>query len=240
MEDVYIIILSIFILMLLVLLTSFILKKLVLDVNNEAKKKYLLNILKYDEETKDSKEKENPSKVNNCLTNNVNSETEEGKIYISDVQYKKEGILKEAKKIESRFNLDNETIIKHFLEYRLTKEDIDTYQDLVNTYDILRKLKPNTLVKSVNKEVIFKKVPKRVSNILEPLYCTSTSLNILKVLDTIEEEIRKYDPSIYVYAGNNLKDYKYLNERIITKCDSNIYRGVKIYYHNQMYDYSIE
>ena len=47
MEDVYIIILSIFILMLLVLLTSFILKKLVIDVNNEAKKKYLLNILKY-------------------------------------------------------------------------------------------------------------------------------------------------------------------------------------------------
>ena len=121
MEDVYIIILSIFILMLLVLLTSFILKKLVLDVNNEAKKKYLLNISKYNEEIKDIKEKENPSKVNNCLTNNVNSETEEGKIYISDVQYKKEGILKEAKKIESRFNLDNETIIKHFLEYRLTK-----------------------------------------------------------------------------------------------------------------------
>lgn len=239
MEDVYIIILSIFILMLLVLLTSFILKKLVLDVNNEAKKKYLLNILKYNEEVKETTEDKKDNSLPKVLNDNKIF-NDDGKIYISDVQYKKEGILKQAKKIESRFNLDNETIIKYFLEYYLGTEDYNTYLDLVNTYTILKKLKPNTLVKRVNKEVIFKKVPKRVSNILEPLYCTSTSLNILKVLDTIEEEIRKYDPSIYVYAGNNLKDYKYLNERIITKCDSNIYRGVKIYYHNQMYDYSIE
>lgn len=239
MEDVYIIILSIFILMLLVLLTSFILKKLVIDVNNEAKKKYLLNILKYNEEIKEISEDKKDNSLPKVLNDNKIF-NDDAKIYISDVQYKKEGILKQAKKIESRFNLDNETIIKYFLEYYLGTEDYNTYLDLVNTYTVLKKLKPNTLVKSVNKEVIFKKVPKRVSNILEPLYCTSNSLNILKVLDTIEEEIRKYDPSIYVYAGNNLKDYKYLNERIITKCDSNIYRGVKIYYHNQMYDYSIE
>lgn len=239
MEDVYIIILSIFILMLLVLLTSFILKKLVIDVNNEAKKKYLLNILKYNEEIKEISEDKKDNSLPKVLNDNKIF-NDDAKIYISDVQYKKEGILKQAKKIESRFNLDNETIIKYFLEYYLGTEDYNTYLDLVNTYTVLKKLKPNTLVKSVNKEVIFKKVPKRVSNILEPLYCTSNSLSILKVLDTIEEEIRKYDPSIYVYAGNNLKDYKYLNERIITKCDSNIYRGVKIYYHNQMYDYSIE
>ena len=216
-----------------------ILKKLVIDVNNEAKKKYLLNILKYNEEIKEIPEDKKDNSLPKVLNDNKIF-NDDAKIYISDVQYKKEGILKQAKKIESRFNLDNETIIKYFLEHYLGTEDYNTYLDLVNTYTVLKKLKPNTLVKSVNKEVIFKKVPKRVSNILEPLYCTSNSLNILKVLDTIEEEIRKYDPSIYVYAGNNLKDYKYLNERIITKCDSNIYRGVKIYYHNQMYDYSIE
>lgn len=239
MEDVYIIILSIFILMLLVLLTSFILKKLVIDVNNEAKKKYLLNILKYNEEIKEIPEDKKDNSLPKVLNDNKIF-NDDGKIYISDVQYKKEGILQQAKKIEARFNVDNETIIKYFLEYYLGTEDYNTYLDLVNTYEVLRKLKPNTLVKSVNKELLLKKVPKRVRDILEPLYCTSTSLNILKVLDTIEEEIRKYDPSIYIYAGNNLKDYKYLNERIVTKYDSNIYRGVKIYYHNQMYDYSIE
>lgn len=239
MNDVYIIILSIVILSLLVILTSFILKKLVLDVNNEAKKKYLLNILKYNEETKDIK-KTPEEKVSSNQINNISPDNDEGKIYISDVHYKREGVLQRAKEIEAKFNLDNETIIKHFLEYRLSLEDVDTYKDLVNTKDILSKLKPNTLVKDVDKELILKKVPKRVRDILEPLYCTSNTLNILTVLDTIEVEIKKYDPSIYIYAGNNLKDYKYLNDRIVTKYDKNIYRGVKIYYHNQMYDYSIE
>ena len=44
MSDIYIVLLSLVILLILVILTSFILKKLVIDVNAEAKKKYLLNI----------------------------------------------------------------------------------------------------------------------------------------------------------------------------------------------------
>ena len=44
MSDIYIVLLSLVILLILVILTSFILKKLVIDVNAEAKKKYLLNV----------------------------------------------------------------------------------------------------------------------------------------------------------------------------------------------------
>ena len=135
MEDVYIIILSIFILMLLVLLTSFILKKLVIDVNNEAKKKYLLNILKYNEEIKEIPEDKKDNSLPKVLNDNKIF-NDDAKIYISDVQYKKEGILKQAKKIESKFNLDNETIIKYFLEHYLGTEDYNTYLDLVNEHKL--------------------------------------------------------------------------------------------------------
>ena len=227
------------ILILLVLLTSLILKRLVLDVNNEVKKKYLFNISKYNEEIKDLKE-DAKTDNNNQITLDNNSFSDECKIYISDVHYKSEGILQKAKKIESKFNVDDEAIVKQFLEYRLVNEDNDTYLDLINTKNILSKLNPSILVRNVDKNLILKKVPKRVRIILEPLYCTSNTLKVLKLLDIIEVEIRKYDPKIYVYTGSKLKDYKNLNDRILTKYDSNIYRGVKIYYHNQMYDYSIE
>lgn len=239
MSDIYIIILSMVILILLVLLTSLILKRLVLDVNNEVKKKYLFNISKYNEEIKDLKE-DAKTDNNNQITLDNNSFSDECKIYISDVHYKSEGILQKAKKIESKFNVDDEAIVKQFLEYRLVNEDNDTYLDLINTKNILSKLNPSILVRNVDKNLILKKVPKRVRIILEPLYCTSNTLKVLKLLDIIEVEIRKYDPKIYVYTGSKLKDYKNLNDRILTKYDSNIYRGVKIYYHNQMYDYSIE
>lgn len=239
MSDIYIIILSMVILILLVLLTSLILKRLVLDINNEVKKKYLFNISKYNEEIKDLKE-DAKTDNNNQITLDNNSFSDECKIYISDVHYKSEGILQKAKRIESKFNVDDEAIVKQFLEYRLVNEDNDTYLDLINTKNILSKLNPSILVRNVDKNLILKKVPKRVRIILEPLYCTSNTLKVLKLLDIIEVEIRKYDPKIYVYTGSKLKDYKNLNDRILTKYDSNIYRGVKIYYHNQMYDYSIE
>ncbi len=239
MSDIYIIILSMVILILLVLLTSLILKRLVLDVNNEVKKKYLFNISKYNEEIKDLKEDAKPDN-NNQITLDNNSFSDECKIYISDVHYKSDGVLQKAKRIESKFNVDDEAIVKHFLEYGLVNEDNDTYLDLINTKNTLSKLNPSILVRDVDKNLILKKVPKSVSVILEPLYCTSNTLKVLKLLDIIEVEIRKYDPKIYVYTGSKLKDYRNLNDRIITKYDSNIYRGVKIYYHNQMYDYSIE
>lgn len=239
MSDIYIIILSIVILILLVLLTSLILKRLVLDVNNEVKKKYLFNISKYNEEIKDLKEETKPDNNSQIAIDN-SPFNDECKIYISDVHYKSEGILQKAKRIESKFNVDDEDIVKHFLKYGLVNEDNDTYLDLINTKNILSKLNPNILVNNVDKNLILKKIPKRVRVILEPLYCTSDTLRVLKLLDTIDVEIRKYDPKIYVYTGSKLKDYKNLNNRIITKYDSNIYRGVKIYYHNQMYDYSIE
>lgn len=239
MIDIYIIILSMVILILLVLLTSLILKRLVLDVNNEVKKKYLFNISKYNEEIKDLKEDAKPDN-NNQITLDNNSFSDECKIYISDVHYKSDGVLQKAKRIESKFNVDDEAIVKHFLEYGLVNEDNDTYLDLINTKNTLSKLNPSILVRDVDKNLILKKVPKSVSVILEPLYCTSNTLKVLKLLDIIEVEIRKYDPKIYVYTGSKLKDYRNLNDRIITKYDSNIYRGVKIYYHNQMYDYSIE
>lgn len=227
------------ILILLILLTSLILKRLVLDVNNEIKKKYLFNISKYNEEIKDLKEDAKPDN-NNQITLDNNSFSDECKIYISDVHYKSDGVLQKAKRIESKFNVDDEAIVKHFLEYGLVNEDNDTYLDLINTKNTLSKLNPSILVRDVDKNLILKKVPKSVSVILEPLYCTSNTLKVLKLLDIIEVEIRKYDPKIYVYTGSKLKDYRNLNDRIITKYDSNIYRGVKIYYHNQMYDYSIE
>lgn len=239
MSDIYIIILSMVILILLILLTSLILKRLVLDVNNEVKKKYLFNISKYNEEIKDLKEDAKPDN-NNQITLDNNSFSDECKIYISDVHYKSDGVLQKAKRIESKFNVDDEAIVKHFLEYGLVNEDNDTYLDLINTKNTLSKLNPSILVRDVDKNLILKKVPKSVSVILEPLYCTSNTLKVLKLLDIIEVEIRKYDPKIYVYTGSKLKDYRNLNDRIITKYDSNIYRGVKIYYHNQMYDYSIE
>lgn len=239
MSDIYIVILSIIILILLVILTSFILKKLVLDVNNEAKKEYLLNVSRYEEEMKKTINSKEETKIINPFTDD-NESNNDNKIYVSDVCYKGESVLKKAKQIEERFNADDETIIKYFLKCHLTMEDLTMYQNLLKIKGILQSLEPCNLVKKVDKNILLKKVPNDVRIILESLYCSQNKISALELLDTIEEEIKKYDPRVYVYAGNKASDYKTLDARIITRYDENIYRGVKIYYHNQLYDYSIE
>ena len=209
MSDIYIVLLSLVILLILVILTSFILKKLVIDVNAEAKKKYLLNVSRYEEETKDVPLKNN----------------EQAKI---------------INPFPSVSDPDNTTIINYFLTYRLSNEDLKTYNDLVNTKNVLTKLKTKELVKTINKDVFMTKVRKRVRAILEPLYCCEETISILNVLDILEVTINKYDPHIYIYVGSKEMNYQNLNSAIIMKYDATIYKGVKIYYHNQMYDYSIE
>ena len=106
--------------------------------------------------------------------------------------------------------------------------------------NVLTKLKTKELVKTINKDIFMTKVPKRIRAILEPLYCCEETISILNVLDILEVTIKKYDPHIYIYVGSKEMNYQNLNSAIIMKYDATIYKGVKIYYHNQMYDYSIE
>ena len=198
MSDIYIVILSIIILILLVILTSLILKKLVLDVNNEAKKEYLLNVSRYEEEMKKTISSKEEAKIINPFIDD-NESNNDNKIYVSDVCYKGESVLKKAKQIEKRFNTDDETIIKHFLKYHLTMEDLTMYQNLLKIKKMLQSLEPCNLVKKVDKNILLKKVPKDVSIILESLYCCQNKISALELLDTIEEEIKKYDPRVYIY-----------------------------------------
>lgn len=237
--EIYVIIFSLVILLLLIILTSLIIKKLVIDINSEALKKYLLNVSRYEEVDKNIEEESN-NKINNPFVMSSPKDNDNNQIIISDIAYKGEGVLKKAKEIDRKFNLDDEAIIKYFLEYYLTGENDLLYDELVKTKNTLDKLNPKDKVKSVEKEKTLKKFPKEIAHILEIKFSLKKSINVLEVIDTLEEEIKKYDSRIYIYVGNKNRNYSYLNNKIVTKYDEAIYKGVKIYYHNQMYDYSIE
>jgi hypothetical protein len=60
--------------------------------------------------------------------------------------------------------------------------------------------------------------------------------NFIKFLDV---EISKYDPTIYVYVGNEKENYDDLADNVKTIYDKNIIKGVKIKFHNNVYEYHL-
>ena len=69
---------------------------------------------------------------------------------------------------------------------------------------------------------------------------TNEKINITKFLEYLEIEILKNDPTIYIEVGNKNVNYDYLNNKIKTIYNKKIYKGIKIYYRNRLYDYSLE
>ena len=55
----------------------------------------------------------------------------------------------------------------------------------------------------------------------------------------LEAEMAKYDPTIYIFVGHEEENYDNLAENIKTIYDKNIIKGVKIRYHNKMYEYHL-
>ena len=67
----------------------------------------------------------------------------------------------------------------------------------------------------------------------------NNKLDVLKLLKLVEEKIKKNDPIIYVYVGNESLNYNNLGKNIKTRYYKNMSEGVIIHYKGKMYDYSI-
>ena len=121
------------------------------------------------------------------------------------------------KQIDYKFNVDNEKIIKMFIRdvVKIDEEQIDKYNSLKEM-----------------KEYIDKK------GVLQILTSNEEDLEESIVQD-LDYEIGKCDPTIYVYVGDETKNYDKLNEHIKTIYSKDIYKGIKIIYLNQLYDFSL-
>ncbi|MDD5836310.1 MAG: hypothetical protein PUD34_03785 [bacterium] len=236
-SDLVIILLSMFILVLLIIIIYFLIKRFCIDIDTEAQKAYLLNVHGFEEiqNNQISKTVATPkTKMEEANTSNENI------IITNEIDYKSEGILKKAKAIEEQFAIDTPKIINNFLQTKTENENVPLFEELNNVYQSLKTLDNEKLVKPIATTVALNKLPKSVKEILTIKYSTDQEICILKILEQLEEEIKKNDPTIYIVVGNKESNYNYLDKRIVTKYDKKIYKGLKIYYHNKMYDYSLE
>lgn len=159
-------------------------------------------------------------------------------------QYKEENFFDTYKKLKSNFKQNNEEIIRDFIsKHNETKE--------TKRYNILRNFRKQFTDKAIYelltitnveqyqivKEVMSEDVEK-ILNFNEK-FKNPQKFVVTKLIDELDEKIKRYNPNIYVYVEQDDTNYDFIDKRIKTKTYKNMSEGIIIYYKGKIYDYSI-
>ena len=240
---------SLFIL-LLVFLMFFILKSTVKKINKQTKLYFVDKSQEYDylinekveqlkELDKQIKEKELIQDKDKKVNGNNNYEFDYSIIDLfNNTKYQDKNIFELSKKMDEKFNIDKEKLIKDFLSISVNDDSYLFCKKLKSkfTSDIIYSLKILSL------EELDKKLKEILSGDeykLYQLYSEANKKNIDGFVDYINELIDLNNPNIVVYVGDKNENYDHLSKYIKTIYSSDIYRGIKIKYQNKIYDYSL-
>ena len=253
-DIIILVILFVFILLLILLMFSF-LKRIVEKINKISKEYYLDKVQVYDNliqekenrlnELNDEIEKrkiekeEDESKDEIIESKNDSSEYE---VNIKKVDYQDENILQQVKTIDEKFNLNEEELIKKFIERVSKNQSFEKYNELKNYQD---KLNSKVCYEMSSKnakeqEEFLRNLFKNNQEIINDFMKENKKMNIIVFRPYLDKILAKEDPFIYVYVSDKNKNYDYISNKIQTIYDNRIYRGIMIKYKNRMYDFCIK
>lgn len=251
------------ILIVIMLVFVFILFKNILKSINENAKKYFVNKLQdYDYllEEKQTKLEEITAEINeikehkNILEkreetyqigeNNNNEEKNKAIKYdLKTPQFRETQFFNNYKEVKKIFTVDNEKIIKEFIEEHQNDKEIKEYRQLQKIRDkfdndaiygcltlnvddqiqILDEILTATEKKSIKYTEMIKK----------------DKFTIKDLIKYLDERIEALDPTICIYTNGLEKRYDLIDSNIIMKQYNNMSEGIIIKFRNRIYDYSI-
>ena len=226
----------------------FLLKKEIKDINDNSK---LYFTRKAEEYTEHIKREDNVKIITSVKEENEKKENNESEnlktsvVYLDkQANYEINDLLKMMKQIDYKFNVDNEKIIKMFIRdvVKIDEEQIDKYNSLKEMKEYIDK-KGVLQILTSNEEDLEESIVQDLTLINEDVfneyYSIGGDFQVDDFCNYLDYEIGKCDPTIYVYVGDETKNYDKLNEHIKTIYSKDIYKGIKIIYLNQLYDFSL-
>lgn len=218
-----------------------ILKRIIGKIDEEAKLYFTLKSQAYTDEIEEKEKKEEKEPIKEIVKEVIPGETKiiyEGK----NQEYAVDDIFKMVKKVDEKFNLDNEEIINSFL---------NDYVDIYNASNFLKAKKIENYINEIgiyniitsnnqNEEEEILEFAKGVDAKLVNRYLnTVDKFDIQEFMNFIVDEKQKSDPLIYIYVGKKSVNYNQIDPRIRTIYSPKIVKGLKIIYKSKMYDYSL-
>lgn len=229
---------------------SLILKNTVKTIDEKSKSYFVDKLKEYDylideKEKKLSELEEELAKRKNGLKENKLSE---GKVtydfdnsiidLLTETEYLDKNIFALNKKIEEKFIINYEDLIKDFLTN--IKSD-NRYEFCVN---LRNKFTPDEIYKIEillpdDREDYLKKFLTSEEHKVYEIFLSSNKFNMEDFIDYLNRLIELNDPTITILVPNKNVNYDYIDKRIKTKVSDSIYKGIKILYRNKIYDFSL-
>ena len=253
------------ILIVIMLVFVFILFKNIMKSINENAKKYFVNKLHdydYILEEKQKKLEEVRTEINSLKEhkNIINNQPQEIQVERKETKDKEKNITpikynlktpeyretqffnnyKEVKKI---FSVDNENIIKNFIEEHKNKKEQKQYNDLKKLrekfdddaiYGCLT-LNVENQIKILDE--VLTESEKKLINFNEEI--KNKNFSIKYFIKDIDNKMDELDPTIYIYTNGMDKKYDLIDKNIVMRQYNNMSEGIIIKFRNKIYDYSI-
>lgn len=231
----------IILLLLFILAIYLILKRLFKNVNNKAKQYFNEKCQEYISNVNDKKSEENENEFKQKELKDIDAK--ESIIYIdNNNQYEIENLFDIIKKVDKKFDINYEEIIKYFVNKGKLTSDINRYKKLVSLKKYIDNIGIYNIITSEHGAYIDSIVDKIKTidiDIYNKYFVYKSQFDIQEFTNYLDSEIEKDDPNIYVYVGEKGLNFDYLGENVKTIYSEKIYKGIQIVYRNNLYDYSL-
>ena len=243
-------IISFVVIILLVVAMSLILKNAVKEVDNKSKSYFVDKLKEYDylidEKEKRLSELESElEKRKNGLIDNITSDGKPAYDFdssiidlLTETSYLDKNIFEINKKIEEKFIINYEDLIKDFLSKINTDNKYDFCINLRNKFNSEEIYKIEIMLPEEKEEYLKEFLTKEEYMVYE-IFVSSNKFNMEDFIDYLNRLIELNNPTITILVPSKNMNFDHIDNKIKTKVSNNIYRGIKILYRNKVYDFSL-
>ena len=229
---------------------SLILKNTVKEVDKKSKSYFVDKLKEYDylidekekrlsELESELEKRKNGLKDNDVISGKPSYDFDTSIIdLLTETSYLDKNILAINKKIEEKFIINYEDLIKDFLE---SIDDDNKYDFCIN---LRKKFTPDEIYNieimlPEERETYFDNFFTKEEHLVYEIFTSSNSFNMEDFIDYLNRLIELNDPTVTVLVPSKNISFDHIDNKIKTKVSDNIYRGIKILYRNKVYDFSL-
>ena len=229
-----------------------VLKKTVGIVNAQTKSYFVNKLQGYDDLIQDKenrlleidnliKDKEKGIKEESNRKENNQSYAFDSEIIglFNDTKYQDKSILELNKKIDEKFVINYEELVKDFLTLCNSKSDYDFCVNLRGKFDSDTIYNLKCMLEKDRDIKLRNMLNEKEYKVYETFKLVTSEISIDNFIDYLDQLIDLNNPQVLILVGNKSENYDHLSEYVKTVENDKIYRGIKIIYRNKIYDFSL-
>ena len=157
---------------------------------------------------------------------------------LTETSYLDKNIFEINKKIEEKFIINYEDLIKDFLSNIKGDNKYDFCQNLRNKFNPEEIYKIEIMLDEEREEYLKDFLNSEEYKVYE-IFISSNKFNMEDFVDYLNRLIELNDPTVTVLVPSKNINFDHIDNKVKTKVSDNIYRGIKILYRNKVYDFSL-